>query len=618
MKDDYKITTLESVNEAFQLFENMKEIFYFRLFYVIVSGRLAEEYFNNYAEKVINMNILSASIIYCYDDSYHRKKNYYNDPFLNPGGIVSSPDKIVEYIQKVENHPKNIEINPNFQNSKTEGYGYIFNYVDNLSEIILPLIISHFIKSYLISKNDLEEMESNFLSIFGKKIMSYIRPQKEKKINIPLHILAKYYARLYTYEDIGFYPKMNKDLTNKKFDLYRTYIFLLYNGIHKKTLKNYTSSKLYRGSSLSKKEYESIKNYLKKKENKKDISAVLYYLKNFASFSKDEKVAEEFLNMNKMLNKNNKDLISVKYIIDENKDENFFVANIDLENISAITSEKEVLFLPLSCFEIYSIEEKEDYSIIRLKYLTEYKLEMLKYIEELKAQNKIQFFFEKIAESKYSKDIAEIIGPQAQEKIDFFIKKKDINMIKQAILSISSAFFISSFCTGGIKFATAYIIQTFVPSLACYLAYIPSLLPIICGIGYASYAGYNYFKTLKLKSNSLYSKYIPEKYKKEKIFPSFTWENISNKTKSFMIELIEDDIHKKWQVINIPRETNKITENENILGDTIFEYKGISDNASCALFILYELNKEKVTLEEINEQEKLKEIVINMSFLEVY
>ena len=99
--------------------------------------------------------------------------------------------------------------------------------------------------------------------------------------------------------------------------------------------------------------------------------------------------------MNKMLNKNNKDLISVKYIIDENKDENFFVANIDMENISAIATEKEVLFLPLSCFEIYSIEEKEDYSIIRLKYLTEYKLEMLKYIEELKAQNKIQFFLKK-------------------------------------------------------------------------------------------------------------------------------------------------------------------------------------------------------------------------------
>ena len=424
LKDDYNITTLKSVSEAFYLLEIKKELFSFRLFYVIVSGRLAEEYFNNYAEKVINMNILSASIIYCYNDSYHKKKNYYKDPFLNPGGIVSSPDKIVEYIKKVENHYINIKINPNFQDSKTEGYGYIFNYANNLSEITLPLIISHFIRSYLISKKDLEEMENNFLSIFGKKIMDYIYPQKEKKINIPLHILAKYYANLYTSEEVGFYPRMNKDLTNQKFDLYRTYIFLLYNGIHKKTLKNYTSSKLYRGAALSKNEYQSIKNYLKiKNENKNDISAVLYYLKNFGSFSKDEKKAEEFMYFSKMKNKN-KDLIFVKYIIDENEDENFFVANIDLENVSLYPNEKEVLFLPLSCFEIYSIEEKDEYSIIRLKYLTQYKFQMLKYIEKLKAQNDIQYFFEKIAENKYAKDIEEIIGPQAQDKIDFFIKKK--------------------------------------------------------------------------------------------------------------------------------------------------------------------------------------------------
>ena len=181
LKDDYNIITLKSVSEAFQLFEIKKKLFYFRLFYVIVSGRLAEEYFNNYAEKVINMNILSASIIYCYNDSYHKKKNYYKDPFLNQGWIVSSPDKIVEYIKKVENNFVDIKINQNFPDSKTEGYGYIFNYAENLAEITLPLIISHFIRSYLISKKDLEEMENNFLSIFGKKILDYIYPQKEKK-----------------------------------------------------------------------------------------------------------------------------------------------------------------------------------------------------------------------------------------------------------------------------------------------------------------------------------------------------------------------------------------------------------------------------------------------------
>ena len=53
------------------------------------------------------------------------------------------------------------------------------------------------------------------------------------------------------------------------------------------------------------------------------------------------------------------------------------------------------------------------------------------------------------------------------------------------------------------------------------------------------------------KFNAYFDK-LP-KYRQEKIFPSFTWENFSFSTKSFIIELIEDDIHKKWQVINIPR-----------------------------------------------------------------
>ena len=74
LKNDYNIITLESVKEAFQLFEIGKTIFEFNLFYVIVSGRLAEEFFNKYAEKVIDMNILCAPIIYCFNDSFHKKK----------------------------------------------------------------------------------------------------------------------------------------------------------------------------------------------------------------------------------------------------------------------------------------------------------------------------------------------------------------------------------------------------------------------------------------------------------------------------------------------------------------------------------------------------------------
>ena len=85
-----------------------------------------------------------------------------------------------------------------------------------------------------------------------------------------------------------------------------------------------------------------------------------------------------------------------------------------------------------------------------------------------------------------------------------------------------------------------------------------------------------------------------------------------------MIELIEDDINKKWQVINIPKQSRKIIENEEMIGETTIEYKGISENASCALFILYEINKEKITLKEANDIELLKELVLNMAFIEVY
>ena len=90
------------------------------------------------------------------------KKNYYKDSFLNPGGIVSSPNEIVKYINKIENNPIDNQICQNSTtDSNSEGYVYVFNISQNLSEITLPLIISHFIKSYLISKNDLEEMQNN-------------------------------------------------------------------------------------------------------------------------------------------------------------------------------------------------------------------------------------------------------------------------------------------------------------------------------------------------------------------------------------------------------------------------------------------------------------------------
>ena len=58
-------------------------------------------------------------------------------------------------------------------------------------------------------------------------------------MDIPLHLLSKYFLRLYTLENPSFYKDLNKDLTNNKFDEYLPFIFLLYDALNKGYVKSY-------------------------------------------------------------------------------------------------------------------------------------------------------------------------------------------------------------------------------------------------------------------------------------------------------------------------------------------------------------------------------------------
>ena len=55
---DYKFYTSNSVSKAFSLISNNKKEFYFNLFYVIVSGNLAENFFNIYVKKSLEIILL--------------------------------------------------------------------------------------------------------------------------------------------------------------------------------------------------------------------------------------------------------------------------------------------------------------------------------------------------------------------------------------------------------------------------------------------------------------------------------------------------------------------------------------------------------------------------------
>ena len=104
---NYIIITFESVSNAFKEIKNNKNIYEFDLFYVIVSGSLTEEFFTVYAKETQKINIIAATIVYCFNQKYHENKPYYLDPFLNPGKITNNAQIVVDYILRDECDWKN-------------------------------------------------------------------------------------------------------------------------------------------------------------------------------------------------------------------------------------------------------------------------------------------------------------------------------------------------------------------------------------------------------------------------------------------------------------------------------------------------------------------------------
>jgi len=93
----------------------------------------------------------------------------------------------------------------------------------------------------------------------------------------------------------------------------------------------------------------------KKTEIKKENEDVIFFSGSFLSFSLDESVAQSFIS-----GSNNNNMINCKFIID--KGESPFAYNIDVKDNSKFQDdEREVLFLPLSCFIVKKVEKGDKY-----------------------------------------------------------------------------------------------------------------------------------------------------------------------------------------------------------------------------------------------------------------
>ena len=98
---NFNFLRFDSVKKVIVYISNNK-YFEYRLSYAVVSGRLAEEFFNNYVKISEEKCIILATSVYCLNQKYHETKPYFKDSFLNTGEITVNFDKIKNYILKDE------------------------------------------------------------------------------------------------------------------------------------------------------------------------------------------------------------------------------------------------------------------------------------------------------------------------------------------------------------------------------------------------------------------------------------------------------------------------------------------------------------------------------------
>ena len=146
----FSFTLVTSVKEGYNYLNKCR----FQLIYVILSGRLAEEFLDLYEENLQKLSVVTLNIIFCYNGKYHQTKKYANDPFYNPGGVVTEFEKVIQFLKmdrryQIDKQKKNSDNNSKY----IDEFLYIENKLENISfPIILKKFSSRFINEEAIEK----------------------------------------------------------------------------------------------------------------------------------------------------------------------------------------------------------------------------------------------------------------------------------------------------------------------------------------------------------------------------------------------------------------------------------------------------------------------------------
>jgi len=358
---------------------------------IIISGELYIQFIKKFIDNLKDIYIIPKIIIFTKNvdrlKNNNEYKKYSDNSFYCLGGIKTTFQEIKEFIIK--------PLTDKVLNREDEG-NLTFEYIDCKEQLYYPLLYKS-----LMDTTNIDNLETFTNTIYEKhkdnniEIADLLKTMKNID-NIPVELLSKYYARLYTAESVdnknNFYSNINKDLRENKKDNYLSYIKVLYEGLKTKSLSLASNKELYRGTRLKNKEIERLKIYKDKK--KEGLPSAIVFSKAFLSFSKSEFIAKNFL----VDQKNDNEFSKVLFILE--KDDNLsydLSTHADIEKISFKPGEKEVLFFPFSSFEIKDIDDKnyfinnEKIIIIKLLYLGKYLKDLKKNINNINSLPNSEF-----------------------------------------------------------------------------------------------------------------------------------------------------------------------------------------------------------------------------------
>jgi hypothetical protein len=409
---DFSFTLVTSVQEGYSLLSKFR----FEIIYIILSGRLAEEFLDIYEENLQRLTVLTLNIIFCFNGKYHELKKYANDPFYNPGGVVTEFEEVIHFLKMDKNDRNDVQrINEqnkynNLNNDKT--FTFIPNSIENIS---LPIILKKF-SSRFINEDEMEKfkrfLKTNYYnSLKENGLINFF----DSKIKIPYYLFSKIFIRLYTMES-PFYRDLNKALRNGNFSDFNQFIFTLYYGLNQKIIKSFHDKYLYRSTKISINELDKIYS-----------SHRLVLTNTFLSFTKNKNIAIKFVNN---FNNNERTLKTVLFVVNPLNQNNLTVTNMDVNEFSFFCLEEEVTFLPFSGFEIVNIEEGREYITMHLNYLNKYEKKVIDYIDA-RSKDRVEVFLKELVEGSSSSIFKDLISDKSIKLIEDYRNKKNVLWIDQ-------------------------------------------------------------------------------------------------------------------------------------------------------------------------------------------